>query len=79
LEPEKAFSLVLKELRKKHRLSQERLADLCQLDRTFISLLERGKRQPSLSTIITIANCFDIAPSTMMKKIESHLNEIQQD
>ena len=37
------FGDVLRELRKKCKISQEKLAQECDLDRTFISLLERGQ------------------------------------
>ncbi len=66
---EKAFGGVLRELRKKKELSQESLALESGLDRTFISLLERGLRQPSLSTIFTISSALGIAPHDMVKKV----------
>jgi transcriptional regulator with XRE-family HTH domain len=44
---------------RKHRthagLSQEALADICDLHRTEISLLERCKRSPRLETIVILA------------------------
>jgi transcriptional regulator with XRE-family HTH domain len=44
---------------RRHRLrlglSQERLAEICELDRTAISLLERRKRTPRLDTIVRLA------------------------
>ena len=36
-------------------LSQEALADVCDLHRTEISLLERSKRSPRLETIVILA------------------------
>jgi transcriptional regulator with XRE-family HTH domain len=36
--------------------SQERLAELCGFDRTYISLLERGKRNPSLLNISRLSD-----------------------
>ena len=52
---ESAYGAVLRDNRLKVGLSQERLALDSGLDRTFISLLERGLRQPSLRTIFTLA------------------------
>jgi transcriptional regulator with XRE-family HTH domain len=44
---------------RRHRLrlglSQEGLAEICDLDRTAISLLERRKRTPRLDTIVRLA------------------------
>ena len=75
MEPEKAFGLVLKDLRKSKGISQEKLALVGDLDRTFISLMERGQRQPSLTTILRISEALDIKPSELMdlvtKKVSS--------
>jgi len=43
--PEKAFGEALWEIRKERGISQERLALDCDLDRTYISLIERGVRR----------------------------------
>ena len=66
MEPEKAFGLVLKDLRKSKGVSQEKLALTGDLDRTFISLMERGQRQPSLTTIIRIAEALEMKSSELM-------------
>jgi transcriptional regulator with XRE-family HTH domain len=50
----------LKELREHAGLSQERLAELADLDRTEVSLLERGKRMPRLDTIVALARGLDL-------------------
>lgn len=56
----KAFGLVLKKIRTEKGISQEKLALNTDLDRTFISLLERGHRQPSLESILKLANSLNI-------------------
>lgn len=66
----KAFSIVLKQERLKRSLSQEKLADLCNLDRTYISLLEREQRNPTLEVVHRISLCFDMKPSEFLKKME---------
>lgn len=45
----------LRARRKQAGLTQERLAELCEVDSTYISLLELGKRNPAFSTIVTVA------------------------
>ena len=49
------LSFNLRSQRERAGLSQERLAELCDLDRTEISLLERGKRLPRLDTLVLLA------------------------
>lgn len=50
----------IKELRTKQGLSQEEFAFRCELDRTYITSLERGKRNISLTNLEKIANAFNI-------------------
>ncbi len=66
----KAFGQVLRESRKNSGISQEALALICGLDRTFISLLERGQRQPTLSSIFSIAEALESHPSKMLENVE---------
>jgi transcriptional regulator with XRE-family HTH domain len=49
------FAQNLRERRDLAGLSQEALADVCNLHRTEISLLERSKRSPRLETIVILA------------------------
>ena len=66
----KAFGQVLRETRKNSGISQEALALNCGLDRTFISLLERGQRQPAMSSIFAIAEALGTTPSRMLANVE---------
>lgn len=75
MEIEQAFGKILKRERKSKSLSQEELAYFSDLDRTYISMLERGKRQPSLKTIFMLASALDILPSEIMLDIEMLLNK----
>ncbi|SES84290.1 DNA-binding transcriptional regulator, XRE-family HTH domain [Draconibacterium orientale] len=67
------FGKVLRELRTERGISQEKLAEYCDLDRTYISLLERGQRQPTISTLFKIANALRIKPSDLVKNVEREL------
>jgi transcriptional regulator with XRE-family HTH domain len=71
---EQIFGKVLKKVRIEKGLSQEKLAEYCMLDRTYISLLERGLRQPTLKTIFSIANALEISPTVLIQEVEK-LNE----
>ncbi len=73
--PAEAFGKVLKKIRKKSGLSQEQLALQSDLDRTFISLLERGKRQPSLTSILEVAERLNTTASELIRLTVELLNE----
>lgn len=49
-----AFGRVLRELRKRKGWSQYKLASASGLDRSYISLLERGERSPTLDSILSL-------------------------
>lgn len=70
MEISQAFGTVLKKHRKSAGLSQEQLALQCDLDRTYIGLLERAQRQPSISTIFSICEVLKIKPHELIKEIE---------
>lgn len=69
------FGQVLRELREEKKLSQEKLAEYCDLDRTYISLLERGLRQPTITTVFSLSKALDIQPSTLVQIVEAKLAE----
>ena len=55
-----ALGVKLKELRKRANISQAELSFDCSLDRTYISLIERGLANPSLWTLATIAGALQV-------------------
>jgi transcriptional regulator with XRE-family HTH domain len=65
-----AFGRVLRERRIAAGLSQEKLALEADVDRTFVSLLERGGRQPTLSTLWRLTEALGIAPSELVRSVE---------
>ena len=56
------FAKNLKEIRKSKGVSQEKLAELCGLHRTYIGAVERGERNISLQNVekIAAALCGDV-------------------
>ena len=67
------FGLTLQKIRLEQNLSQSELAELSEIDRTFISLLERGKRQPSLTTLFQLALALKLNPSDLVAELENRL------
>ena len=72
---EEAFGEVIRDLRKVKQISQETLADASNLDRSFISLLECGHKQPSLVTIFQLAKAFNISASNILSLVEEKIKK----
>jgi transcriptional regulator with XRE-family HTH domain len=65
-----AFGQVVRKWRLARKLSQAELAELSLLDRTFISLLERGERQPTLNTIFALSGALKMTPAEMIRQTD---------
>lgn len=65
-----AFGRVLREQRMAAGVSQETLALSADVDRTFVSQIERGIRQPTLTTLCKLARALEVQPSTMVSRME---------
>ena len=64
------FAANLRRHRTRVGLSQEALADVCDLHRTEISLLERCKRSPRLETIVILARGLELStPAELLEDI----------
>ncbi len=61
------FGKRVRELRKAKKLSQLQLADKVGVDRSYIGLLERGERNPSLEVIADIAKALGTKPDILLK------------
>ena len=67
----KKFGRTLKVIREDRELSQERLAELARVDRTYVSMIERGKRQPTLEVAKRFADALGLDLSEMIKRAET--------
>lgn len=67
---ELSFAKILKTLRINNKLSQEELAFRSNLDRTYISMLERGIHQPTISTLFALSKALNIKASVMIQLVE---------
>jgi transcriptional regulator with XRE-family HTH domain len=60
------FARNLRHHRQRAGLSQEALAEICDLHRTEISLLERRKRSPRLETIVILSRGLQLSSPTQL-------------
>lgn len=69
---QRKFGLVIKEIRLEKGLSQESLANQSDIDRTYISDIEKGERNISLKIIERLSETLQISLSELFKKIEEY-------
>lgn len=67
---EKILGNEIRRRRLELEISQEELAALCDLHRTYIGSVERGERNISLHNIISISNALKCKPSVLMACID---------
>jgi transcriptional regulator with XRE-family HTH domain len=65
-----AYGQALRDLRTERGLSQERLAQLSGLDRTYVSGIERGERNPSLTNLLKLAATLGVPLSELAIRAE---------
>jgi transcriptional regulator with XRE-family HTH domain len=63
----KLFADNLVKLRKQRGLSQEALAHEADIDRTYVSSLERGIYSPSLDMVAKLAKVLKVKPEDLLK------------
>lgn len=75
---ELSFAKVLRSTRITKKMSQEELAFRSDLDRTYISMLERAIHQPTLTTLFALSKALNIMPSDMISLVEIDLGEVNE-
>lgn len=71
-----AFGVVVRELRIEAGLTQEQLGFEAGIRRTFVSVLELGQQQPTLTTIFKIAPALALTPSALIELVEKRIKEV---
>lgn len=65
----KAFGRQLRDLREEKGLSQEKLAELADVHRTYQGLIERGRANPTLLAIVALARALKVRPAKLLEKL----------
>ncbi len=74
-----AFGQTIRDIRNRRGVSQESLALQCGLDRTYISGIERGTRNPSLTNILKIAAALEVRPAELFAEMPDALEDQEPD
>ena len=69
----RVFSQILRRRRLDRGLSQEALSELAEVDRTYVGLLERGKRSPGLEVAKRLATGLGVPLTDLIAETESQM------
>jgi transcriptional regulator with XRE-family HTH domain len=65
-----SFGQSLAKYRRAKELSQEALAEKADLDRTYLSDIERGVRNPGIRNVVLIAKALGVPASDLLKGVK---------
>lgn len=69
-----AFGAVVRELRLEAELTQEQLGFEAGIRRTFVSVLELGQQQPTLTTIFKLAPALGLTPAALIEQVDRRIH-----
>jgi transcriptional regulator with XRE-family HTH domain len=67
--PSQRFGENLLRVRQARKLSQESLAELAGVHRTQITLIETGRRQPGIETVVRLAGALEVSTESLFEGI----------
>ncbi|WP_321867137.1 helix-turn-helix domain-containing protein [Paraburkholderia tropica] len=73
MELAEVFGVVLREHRFRAELTQEQLAFEADIRRNYVSMLELGQHQPTLTMLFALAAALKCAPSELIAEVEQKL------
>ena len=68
MEIRRVFAVNLRRLRAERSLSQEALADMAAIDRTYVSALERELYSVSIDTVAKLALALKVPPASLLEE-----------
>lgn len=75
MDPGDAFGKVLRIVRKEAGMTQEGLAHAAKVDRTFVSMIERGERQPTVRVLFKLADALSTSPVTLVEMTQQMVKQ----
>jgi transcriptional regulator with XRE-family HTH domain len=73
MDVQKVVGTNIKNIRESQKLSQEKLASLADLDRTYIFSIEKGRRNISINVLFKISKALNVSIHELVKNIEDEL------
>ena len=76
MEINQAFGTRLRDAREQANLTQDELAHRAGLHRTFVSLLERGLRNPTIDTVFKLCKAMELDPGSFITSVEHLVDDV---
>ncbi|MDR2891580.1 MAG: helix-turn-helix domain-containing protein [Deltaproteobacteria bacterium] len=73
-----SVGVIIREFRQQANLSQDALADRMDMSTSYISMLESGKRYPSIEMLIRVAIALNASPGDMLNRIAERYAQHEQ-
>lgn len=75
MQPEVAFGKVLRSLRLEREMTQEALGFEADLQRHYISLLERGSSSPTLKSVFRLSAALGVSPDRLVSLVIAEMRK----
>lgn len=69
------FGTLVQRLRSAKGYSQERFAEVCRIDRSYMGMIERGEVNVTLAMIVKLAKALDLTLSDLFLKLEQYSDD----
>ncbi|CAN1599673.1 helix-turn-helix domain-containing protein [Pseudomonas mediterranea] len=73
-----AFGKILRQKRKEVGLTQEQLAYDADVQRNYVSLIERGVHLPTIAVVFKLAHALHCPPSILISNLEREIDSAQK-
>jgi len=71
-----AFGTVLRRAREERTITQEDLAHVSGVARSFIAKMEAGRRQPTITTVFRLAHALGVEPGVLLARTAEELGRV---
>jgi len=72
---EEAVGAELRACRQKKNVSQEQLGFDAGIHRTYVSLIERGAKSPTLGVLFRLCHALDVSPAKFVKNVQNRMGK----
>ena len=71
-----ALGIEIKARRRELKASQEEIAGRCALDRPYLTLIESGRKQPTLSVLFKLAQALELTFAELASRVEDRYHSL---